>query len=97
MWSVYAPTALRCGVTQRERQCRFLLPVIFHKYVTMKDNNKQAAVGLIQIAQMSDTDTITLTKGEVINLLQAYIKASAEKGYTMACAYVQKVAKEGRL
>jgi len=45
----------------------------------MKDNNKQAAVGLIQIAQMSDTDTITLTKGEVINLLQAYIKASAEK------------------
>lgn len=76
----------------------FLLPVIFHKCVTMKDNcNKQAVIGLVQIAQMSDTDTITLTKGEVINLLQAYIKASAEKGYTMACAYVQKVAKEGRL
>lgn len=75
----------------------FLLPVIFHKCVTMKDNcNKQAAIGLVQIAQMSDTDTITLTKGEVINLLQAYIKASAEKGYAMACAYVQKVAKEGR-
>lgn len=63
----------------------------------MKGNcNKQAAIGLVQIARMSDTDTITLTKGEVINLLQAYIKACAEKGYAMACAYVQKVAKEGR-
>ena len=63
----------------------------------MKDNcDKQATIGLVQIAQMSDTDTITLTKGEVINLLQAYIKACAEKGYAMACAYVQKVAKEGR-
>lgn len=63
----------------------------------MKDNcNKQAAIGLVQIAQMSDTDTITLTKGEVINLLKAYLHASAQRGYEMACAYVQQVAREAR-
>lgn len=63
----------------------------------MKDNcNKQAAIGLAQIARMSDTDTVTLTKGEVINLLKAYLHASAQRGYEMACAYVQQVAREAR-
>lgn len=79
----------------------FLLPVIFHKCVTMKDNcNKQAAIGLVQIARMSDTDTITLTKGEVINLFKAYTTASLEVGRKLAELEVNKFlqrTKEGRL
>lgn len=67
----------------------------------MKDNcNKQAAIGLVQIARMSDTDTITLTKGEVINLFKAYTTASLEVGRKLAELEVNKFlqrTKEGRL
>lgn len=67
----------------------------------MKDNhNKQAAIGLVQIARMSDTDTITLTKGEVINLFKEYTKASLEVGRKLAELEVKKFmqrTKEGRL
>jgi hypothetical protein len=64
----------------------------------MKDNcNKQATIGLVQIAQMSDTDTITLTKGEVINLFKAYMAASYEKGLELAKQQVKAFERRARL
>lgn len=66
----------------------------------MKDiHNKAAAatIGLQHIAHMSDHDTITLTKGEVINLFKAYMAASCEKGLELAKKRVAEFERRARL
>lgn len=66
----------------------------------MKDNHNKAAaatIGLQHIAQMSDHDTITLTKGEVINLFKAYMAAAYEKGMELAKQRVKEFERRARL
>lgn len=66
----------------------------------MKDNHNKAAaasIGLQHIAHMSDTDTITLTKGEVLNLLKAYLAASYDKGMELAKQRIAEFERRTRL